>query len=91
MLCFVPSGDHTDVVRKRRPDAELVGVIQEKDGTILGGHDGIDRFTVGQRKGLGIAAGKKRFVLEIIPESCTVVVGDSEDLLASGLMASRIN
>ena len=90
-ICFVPSGDHTDVVRKRRPDAELVGVIQEKDGTILGGHDGIDRFTVGQRKGLGIAAGKKRFVLEIIPESRTVVVGDSEDLLASGLMASRIN
>ena len=44
-------------------------------------HDGIDRFTIGQRKGLGVAAGRKRFVLEILPESRTVVVGDPEDLL----------
>ena len=90
-ICFVPSGDHTDVVRKRRPNAAASGVIREKDGTILGDHDGIDRFTVGQRKGLGVAAGKKRFVLELIPESGTVVVGDVEDLLADGLEASRIN
>jgi len=90
-ICFVPSGDHTDVVRKRRPDAAPTGVIREKDGTILGNHDGIDRFTVGQRKGLGVAAGKKRFVLELIPDTGTVVVGDAEDLLAEGLEASRIN
>jgi tRNA-specific 2-thiouridylase len=92
-ICFVPSGDHTDVIRKRRPAeaAERAGVIREKDGTVLGEHDGFDRFTIGQRKGLGVAAGKKRFVLEIVPESREVIVGDAEDLLSSGLEASRIN
>jgi tRNA-uridine 2-sulfurtransferase len=90
-ICFVPSGEHVDVVRKRRPEAQLAGVIRDKDGTVLGEHDGIDRFTVGQRKGLGVAAGKRRFVLEIVPESREVIVGDPEDLLADGLIASRVN
>ncbi len=90
-ICFVPGGDHTEVVRRRRPGAALAGAIVERDGTVLGGHDGIDRFTVGQRKGLGVAAGRKRFVLEIVPETRTVVVGDPADLLADGLVASRVN
>jgi tRNA-specific 2-thiouridylase len=90
-ICFVPGGDHTEVVRKRRPEVAAAGVIAEKDGTVLGTHDGIDRFTVGQRKGLGVAAGRRRFVLEIVPQTNTVVVGDPEDLLAGGLVASRVN
>jgi tRNA-specific 2-thiouridylase len=90
-ICFVPSGNHTDIVRARRPEVANAGVIVEKDGTILGEHDGIDRFTIGQRKGLGVAAGRKRFVLEILPDSNTVVVGDPEDLLTNGLVASRVN
>jgi tRNA-specific 2-thiouridylase len=90
-ICFVPGGDHTEVVRRRRPGAVLAGAIVERDGTVLGAHDGIDRFTIGQRKGLGVAAGRKRFVLEIIPETRTVVVGDPEDLLAGGLTASQVN
>jgi tRNA-specific 2-thiouridylase len=67
------------------------GVIREKDGTVLGTHDGIDRFTVGQRKGLGVAAGKKRFVLDVLPDTREVVVGDAEDLLADGLEAAQVN
>jgi tRNA-specific 2-thiouridylase len=90
-ICFVPGGDHTEIVRSRRPEVAVAGTIMEKDGTVLGEHDGIDRFTIGQRKGLGVAAGRKRFVLEIVPETQTVIVGDQEDLLASGLSASRIN
>jgi tRNA-specific 2-thiouridylase len=90
-ICFVPGGDHTEVVRKRRPGVAAAGVIAEKDGTVLGTHDGIDRFTVGQRKGLGVAAGRRRFVLEIVPETGTVVVGDPDDLLAGGLVASGMN
>jgi tRNA-specific 2-thiouridylase len=90
-ICFVPSGDHTDVVRKRRPEAVTAGRIRERDGTILGDHDGIDRFTIGQRKGLGIATGAKRFVLDIVPETNDVIVGDADGLLASGLQASQVN
>ncbi len=90
-ICFVPNGHHTGVVRGRRPEVARTGSIIDKDGTVLGEHDGIDRFTVGQRKGLRIAAGRKRFVLEIVPETNTVVVGDPEDLLAGGLVASRMN
>jgi tRNA-uridine 2-sulfurtransferase len=90
-ICFVPSGRHTDVVRARRPEVALAGTIVEKSGKLLGEHDGIDRFTIGQRKGLGVAVGQKRFVLEILPKTNTVVVGDEDDLLASGLIASRVN
>ncbi|MBY0514545.1 MAG: tRNA 2-thiouridine(34) synthase MnmA, partial [Gemmataceae bacterium] len=88
---FVPGGDHTAVVRARRPGVAAAGRIEERDGTVLGPHDGIDRFTVGQRKGLGVAAGRRRFVLEIVPETRTVVVGDAADLLAGGLEASSVN
>ena len=90
-ICFVPGGDHTEVVRRRRPEAAMAGTIVERDGTVLGEHDGIDRFTIGQRKGLGVAAGRKRFVLEILPETATVVVGDHDDLLVPGLVASGVN
>src|SRR5829696_533165 len=90
-ICFVPSGNHTDVVRSRRPEVATAGVIVERDGTVLGEHDGIDRFTIGQRKGLGVGGGRKRFVLELLPESNTVVVGDESDLLASGLIATDVN
>jgi len=90
-ICFVPSGNHTDIVRSRRPEVMTAGTIVERDGSIVGEHDGIDRFTIGQRKGLGVATGRKRFVLEILPEENKVVVGDAEDLLAGGLVASRVN
>lgn len=90
-ICFVPSGNHVDVVRARRPEAELAGVIRDKSGKVLGQHDGYDRYTIGQRRGLGVAAGERRFVLEVIPSTKEVVVGDAEDLLAEGLEAERIN
>jgi tRNA-specific 2-thiouridylase len=90
-ICFVPSGNHVDVVRARRPEVAMAGAVVEKDGTVLGEHDGIDRFTIGQRKGLNIGGGKKRFVLNLLPESNTVVVGDEADLLVPGLIATDIN
>ena len=90
-ICFVPSGNHVDVVRERRGDMQTAGSIVERDGKVLGQHDGIDRFTVGQRKGLGVATGQRRFVLDIVPESNTVIVGDANDLLSDGLSASRMN
>lgn len=91
-ICFVPSGNHVDVVRARRPNASMAGAVVASDGTRLGEHDGIDRFTVGQRKGLGVGGGgKKRFVLEIVPDTNTVVVGEESELYSQGLLASRIN
>jgi tRNA-specific 2-thiouridylase len=90
-ICFVPGGDHTEVVRRRRPEVAKAGVVRERDGTVLGEHDGIDRFTIGQRKGLGLGGGRKRFVLELLPDTNEVVVGDPEDLLSDGLVASGMN
>lgn len=90
-ICFVPGGDHTEVVRRRRPEVARAGVVRDRGGAVLGEHDGIDRFTIGQRKGLGIGGGRKRFVLELLPEENAVVVGDPEELLADGLVASGVN
>lgn len=90
-ICFVPSGRHTDVVRARRPEVAVAGSIVTREGEVLGEHDGLDRYTVGQRKGLNIGGGQKRFVLELLPDTNTVVVGDESDLFAPGLLASGMN
>lgn len=90
-ICFVPDGDHTDVVRARRPGRSKTGTIVESSGRMLGRHDGIEAFTVGQRKGLGVAAGSRRYVLRIVPDDGTVVVGAREELAARGLVAERVN
>jgi tRNA-specific 2-thiouridylase len=90
-ICFVPDNDHVSFIRARRPEADTAGRIVDRAGTVLAEHDGFERFTIGQRKGLGFAAGSRRYVLEIVPETQTVVVGDKEELLAPGLLASRVN
>jgi tRNA-specific 2-thiouridylase len=90
-ICFVPDGDHAAFLRRRRPERALAGQIVDTAGNALARHDGIERFTIGQRKGLGFAAGSRRYVLEILPDTQRVVVGDKEALLAGGLVASRVN
>ena len=90
-ICFVPDGDHARLIRNRRPELATAGMVVDPTGAVLGQHDGYERFTIGQRKGLGIATDRKRYVLEIVPETRTVVLGDRDDLLATGLAASRVN
>jgi tRNA-specific 2-thiouridylase len=90
-ICFVPDGDHAKLIRNRRPQLATAGVVVDAAGAVLGEHDGYERFTIGQRKGLGIATDRKRYVLDIVPETRTVVLGDREDLLATGMVASRLN
>jgi tRNA-uridine 2-sulfurtransferase len=90
-ICFVPDGDHASLIRARRPEARTAGNIVDTAGRVLAEHDGIERFTIGQRKGLGFAAGQRRYVLEVLPATNEVVVGEREELLASGLVASRVN
>jgi tRNA-specific 2-thiouridylase len=90
-ICFVPDGDHAGLIRRRRPDLDTAGTVVDPEGNVLGEHDGFERFTIGQRKGLGIATDRKRYVLEIVPESHTVVLGDKGDLLSARLRASAVN
>jgi len=79
-ICFVPSGDYRDVVRARRPDAFEPGEIVDEAGRALGRHDGVGGFTVGQRRGLGVAAAEPLFVLRLEPEARRVVVGPRASL-----------
>ena len=87
----MPGGDHAAVIRERRPHLATAGRVVDTEGNVLGEHDGIERFTIGQRKGLGIPAAERRYVLRIVPSENKVVLGGREDLLASGLIASRMN
>jgi tRNA-specific 2-thiouridylase len=90
-ICFVPDGDHANLIRQRRPDRVTAGQIVDTAGNVLAEHDGYEQFTIGQRKGLGFAAGQRRYILQIVPSENQVVVGDREELLAEGLRASRVN
>jgi tRNA-specific 2-thiouridylase len=90
-ICFVPDGDHGALIRRRRPGLATVGHFVDTAGNVLAEHEGIENYTIGQRKGLGYAAGKRRYVLRIVPETNDVVLGGREDLLASGLIASGVN
>jgi tRNA-specific 2-thiouridylase len=90
-ICFVPDNDHFNFIKKRRPQLASSGVIRDRAGAVLAEHDGIERFTIGQRKGLGFGGGQRRYVLEIVPESRDVIVGTKDDLLAPALAASRVN
>jgi len=74
-ICFVPTGDYRDLVRAERPDAWAPGEIVDAGGRVLGSHAGIASFTVGQRKGIGVAAAEPLYVLRLEPETRRVVVG----------------
>jgi tRNA-specific 2-thiouridylase len=90
-ICFVPDNDHAAFIRRRRPDLETAGNIVDTTGHVLAPHAGIENFTIGQRKGLGFGSASRRYVLEILPETREVVVGDRDELLAPGLNAGRVN
>jgi tRNA-uridine 2-sulfurtransferase len=90
-ICFVPDGDHAGLIRRRLPELATAGEVVDSAGQVLGQHDGYERFTIGQRKGLGIATDRKRYVLEIVPAENRVVLGDLEDLQAKGLEGRQIN
>lgn len=96
-ICFVTSGKHDEFVRNRKAAKEGMetsdrsGDIVTTTGKIVGQHSGIERFTIGQRKGLGIAMGIPYFVVRIEPDTHRVVIGPIEDLGRSELTASRCN
>ncbi len=91
-ICFVAGGDYKDFVKKKLDEEGTTpGVIKHVDGTVLGEHDGIHGFTVGQRKGLGISHHEPLYVQAIRPGDGTVVVGPKSGLFARGLVAERCN
>jgi tRNA-specific 2-thiouridylase len=96
-ICFVASGDHAEFVRRRRQRdgdeavVETSGDIALMDGTVVGHHDGIEAFTIGQRKGLGIALGEPHYVTHIDASTRRVTLGHRDDLARGELTASAAN
>ena len=90
-ICFVPDQDHARFIHAQRPEADTSGEIVTTDGTVVGQHDGIERYTIGQRKGLGVAFGDRRFVVRIEPDTRRVVVGERDELATTELAAAEVN
>ena len=88
-ICFLPDHDHAGFIRRERPDVPAAGEIVDRQGRVLGHHDAYFRFTVGQRRGLGVAAPAPLYVDRVEPETRRVVVTGREGLWASGLVAER--
>lgn len=89
-ICFVPDRDYARVVRERRPEAFRPGIIRDAQGKEVGQHAGIPNFTIGQRRGLGIAMGSPVYVTGIDANTDTVTIGTRENLQSAGLIASAV-
>lgn len=90
-ICFVPQGRYADVVARMRPGAIQPGEIVDLEGRVLGRHEGIIHYTVGQRRGIGIAGEEPLFVVRLEPGTRRVVVGPREALASSSLTMREVN
>ncbi len=90
-ICFVPDNDYARLVKRRTPDEVNEGEILDTQGNVLGTHDGHQHFTIGQRRGLGVALGYPIYVTHRDPHGNTITVGQKEDLLAVACTASQTN
>ncbi len=90
-ICFVPSGHYADMIERLKPGAAEAGEIVDVDGKVLGAHAGIIHYTVGQRRGLGLATGAPLYVVRLDAERRRVVVGSREALRMSKIVLRDIN
>jgi tRNA-specific 2-thiouridylase len=90
-ICFIPDNDHGNYIKKQAPGNVKEGYFVDKQGNVLGKHKGIVYYTIGQRKGLGIALGRPVFVTDINPPTNTVVLGTEEDIFKTELIAKDVN
>jgi tRNA-specific 2-thiouridylase len=90
-ICFIPDNDYAGFLNRYRGETATAGELVNTTGEVVGRHDGFERFTVGQRRGLGVAFGAPRYVVAIEPEAKRVVIGTKEDLRRSDLEADRLN
>ena len=88
-ICFIPTGDYREFLRQRTD--ERPGEIVDDSGHVLGQHDGIQYFTVGQRRGLGLSGGPPRFVIRLEPDTRRVVVGSEDNLYRDTLYADPVS
>jgi len=90
-ICFVPDGDYARFIEEYTGVKQKEGNFIDTKGNVLGTHKGISHYTIGQRKGLGIAMGKPVYVAGINPEDNTVVLGDENELMSTTLIATDVN
>ncbi len=90
-ICFIPDDDYVAVLEQRCPELVRKGNIVDSSGRVLGEHNGVHRFTIGQRRGLRIAMGKPYYVVKIDAESNTVTLGPKEEVMHRKLRATEAN
>ena len=90
-ICFVPEGRYTTVIDRLRPQGAVPGEIVHMDGRVLGRHEGVTRYTIGQRRGLNVAVGDPLFVTRIDADARQVIVGPREALLTRALTLKETN
>ncbi len=90
-ICFIPDDDYRRFMREVAPESVAPGPIVDVSGRVLGEHSGVAFYTVGQRRGLGLASGRPLYVVAIDPERRAVVVGDREQAHFAGLVATGVN
>ena len=90
-ICFVPNGDYVSVIEKIKPDAFKKGNIKSSDGKVLGVHNGIVNFTIGQRRGIKIAAKDPLYVINIDPKKNEIIVGPKIELLKKDIILRDLN
>ena len=83
-ICFVQSGDYRDFLALQHPEVASPGEVLDIDGLVIGEHPGTAGFTIGQRKGLGVAVGSAQYVIDIEPAAQTITIGSYENLLTDG-------
>ena len=90
-ICFVPNGDYSSVIKKFKPDSIKKGNIKNTSGKVLGVHEGIVNFTIGQRKGIKIAHHEPLYVIDIIADKNEIIVGAKDELLKKEILLKDIN
>ena len=90
-ICFVPDNDYAGLVERRRPELAESGAIRDSAGKVVGEHGGQHRFTIGQRRGVGVALGHPIYVVDKDPSDNSITVGPREELMASGCVVAEAN
>jgi len=90
-ICFVPDDDYIRIIHQRFPDKFAPGEIVDRGGKVLGHHNGIQHFTIGQRRGLGVAFGEPIYVIEIDARKNRVVVGKASEVLTRKFSVAKLN